>query len=106
MSSTSGSSSSSSSALAVGGGDADGQEADRYRVMNSVLAERMDRGIAILTKQIVENDEGHPFDMVKVKLALAAIKQVRDVLAGDIDFDGDTMHANETTLLEADVRKR
>lgn len=79
-------------------------ELDRVRTMNTLLSERMDKGISVLGKLLSEATTESPPDMVRVKIALAAIKQVRDILSGELDFDENILHANETALVMAEVR--
>ena len=51
-------------------------DVDKLRTMNALLSERLDKGIQLLTKQLLETPEGQMPDEAKVHLALAAMKQV------------------------------
>ena len=78
------------------------EELETMRTRNTLLSERMDKGISLMSRLLVDATPESPPDLERVRLALAAIKQVRDILRGELAFDDMVLHVNESAFVAAE----
>ena len=68
--------------------------------MNILLSEQLQKGIQILHHELLRSGEQKP-DLSTVYLAIAGLKQVKDMMSGHLPFDPAVLQVNDTAFLAA-----
>jgi len=66
--------------------------------MNRKLSEQINKGISIIHHELLSSEGGKEPDKDSVLLALAGLKQVRDMMCGDLAFDPKILHINDSAF--------
>lgn len=75
------------------------EELEHVQKMNVQLAIQLQKGITILHKELLECEDSKP-DEQKVYLALAGLKQVKDMLSGELPYEPAILEINETAFVQ------
>jgi len=75
-------------------------EVDNLKRMNATLSQQLQKGILILHQELLESAE-RATNLETVQLAMAGLKQVKDILAGNLTFDDSILLINNTAFAAA-----